>query len=94
MAETAAAVKRRVDLPIQGQCESPDDPIWYERMKQAGIDSLHLEVVEPDVRRRILPGNPKSVWSATRRSPMLWPFLVAVRCPLTCWRVSVTAGTP
>ena len=58
MAETAAAVKRRVDLPIQGQCEPPDDPIWYQRMKQAGIDSLgmHLEVVEPDVRRRILPG--------------------------------------
>ena len=58
MAETAAAVKRRVDLPIQGQCEPPDDPIWYERMKAAGIDSLgmHLEVVEPEVRRRILPG--------------------------------------
>ena len=58
MAETAAAVKRRVDLPIQGQCEPPDDPIWYRRMKQAGIDSLgmHLEVVEADVRRRILPG--------------------------------------
>ena len=58
MAETAAAVKRRVDLPIQGQCEPPDDPIWYQRMKQAGIDSLgmHLEVVEADVRRRILPG--------------------------------------
>ena len=58
MAETAMAVKARVDLPIQGQCEPPDDPIWYERMKQAGIDSLgmHLEVVEPEVRRRILPG--------------------------------------
>ena len=58
MAETAMAVKARVDLPIQGQCEPPDDPVWYERMKQAGIDSLgmHLEVVEPEVRRRILPG--------------------------------------
>ena len=58
MAETAVAVKQRVNLPIQGQCEPPDDPLWYERMKEAGIDSLgmHLEVVEPDVRRRILPG--------------------------------------
>ena len=58
MAETAAAVKQRVDLPIQGQCEPPDDPIWYRRMKNAGIDSLgmHLEVVSPEVRRRILPG--------------------------------------
>lgn len=58
MAETAAAVKARVDLPIQGQCEPPDDPRWYQWMKDAGIDSLgmHLEVVEEEVRRRILPG--------------------------------------
>ncbi|MEB3351516.1 MAG: MSMEG_0568 family radical SAM protein [Cyanobacteriota bacterium] len=58
MAETAAVVKARVDLPIQGQCEPPEDPRWYARMHQAGIDSLgmHLEVVEPEVRRRILPG--------------------------------------
>jgi radical SAM protein (TIGR04043 family) len=58
MADTAAAVKRRVAIPIQAQCEPPADPIWYARMKQAGVDSLgmHLEVVEPEVRRRILPG--------------------------------------
>jgi radical SAM protein (TIGR04043 family) len=58
MAETARAVKQRVEIPIQAQCEPPEDPLWYERMKQAGIDSLgmHLEVVEPEVRRRILPG--------------------------------------
>jgi radical SAM protein (TIGR04043 family) len=58
MAETAMAVKNLVDIPIQAQCEPPEDPIWYSRMKQAGVDSLgmHLEVVEPEVRRRILPG--------------------------------------
>jgi radical SAM protein (TIGR04043 family) len=58
MAETAAAVKARVDLPIQAQCEPPDDPRWYRVMKEAGVDSLgmHLEVVEPEVRARILPG--------------------------------------
>jgi radical SAM protein (TIGR04043 family) len=58
MAETAAAVKQRVDIPIQAQCEPPEDPIWYERMKQAGVNSLgmHLEVIEPEVRSRILPG--------------------------------------
>ena len=58
MADTARAVKRRVALPIQAQCEPPEDPLWYSRMKQAGVDSLgmHLEVVEPEVRRRILPG--------------------------------------
>ena len=58
MAETAAAVKARVNLPIQAQCEPPDNPAWYQRMKEAGVDSLgmHLEVVEEEVRRRILPG--------------------------------------
>jgi radical SAM protein (TIGR04043 family) len=58
MAETAAAVKRRVEIPIQAQCEPPQDPIWYERMRQAGVDSLgmHLEVIEPEVRQRVLPG--------------------------------------
>jgi radical SAM protein (TIGR04043 family) len=58
MADTAAAVKQRVNIPIQAQCEPPADPIWFARMKQAGVDSLgmHLEVVEPEVRRRILPG--------------------------------------
>lgn len=66
MAETAAAVKRRVDLPIQAQCEPPDDPQWFNRMKVAGVDSLgmHLEVVEPQVRRCILPG--KSEWPLER----------------------------
>jgi radical SAM protein (TIGR04043 family) len=58
MADTARAVKRRVALPIQAQCEPPEDPLWYQRMKEAGVDSLgmHLEVVEPEVRRRVLPG--------------------------------------
>jgi radical SAM protein (TIGR04043 family) len=58
MAETALAVKARVDLPIQGQCEPPEDSSWYRLMKDAGVDSLgmHLEVVEAAVRRRILPG--------------------------------------
>ena len=58
MAETAAAVKARVALPIQAQCEPPEDPAWFRRMKEAGVDSLgmHLEVVEPEVRRRVLPG--------------------------------------
>lgn len=58
MAETAAAVKERVDIPIQAQCEPSEDPIWYSRMKRAGVNSLgmHLEVVEPEVRRRVLPG--------------------------------------
>ncbi|MDI1278556.1 MSMEG_0568 family radical SAM protein [Methylobacter sp.] len=58
LCESARAVKAAVDLPIQGQCEPPDDDIWFERMKAAGIDSLgmHLEAVTPEVRARIMPG--------------------------------------
>ncbi|OAI20683.1 MULTISPECIES: MSMEG_0568 family radical SAM protein [Methylomonas] len=58
LCESAAAVKEVVDLPIQGQCEPPDDDIWFERMKAAGIDSLgmHLEAVTSEVRARIMPG--------------------------------------
>jgi radical SAM protein (TIGR04043 family) len=58
LAASAQAVKAAVDLPIQAQCEPPDDDIWFRRMKDAGVDSLgmHLEAVTPDVRRRIMPG--------------------------------------
>lgn len=58
LTECAKAIKARVNLPIQAQCEPPDDFIWFERMKAAGIDSLgmHLEAADPEVRARIMPG--------------------------------------
>jgi radical SAM protein (TIGR04043 family) len=58
LVESAAAVKRAVDLPIQGQCEPPDADEWFARMREAGIDALgmHLEAVTPEVRARIMPG--------------------------------------
>src|SRR5712672_598579 len=58
LCESAAAVKAAVDLPIQAQCEPPDDDVWFERLARAGVDSLgmHLEVVTPQVRARIMPG--------------------------------------
>ena len=58
LCESAVGVKAVVDLPIQGQCEPPDDDIWFQRMKDAGIDSLgmHLEAVTEPVRARIMPG--------------------------------------
>ncbi|MDF2118848.1 MSMEG_0568 family radical SAM protein [Roseiarcaceae bacterium H3SJ34-1] len=58
LAESASAVKAAVDLPIQGQCEPPDDDIWFTRMHDAGIDSLgmHLEIVTPELRRKLMPG--------------------------------------
>ena len=58
LADSAAAIKQAVDLPIQGQCEPPISDIWFERMRLAGIDSLgmHLEAVTQKVRERIMPG--------------------------------------
>ena len=58
LCESAFAIKAAVDLPIQGQCEPPDDDQWFHRMKAAGIDTLgmHLEVVTPAVRRKVMPG--------------------------------------
>lgn len=58
MCESAQGIKAVVDVPIQGQCEPPKDPIWYQRMKDAGIDALgmHLEVITPELRNTITPG--------------------------------------
>lgn len=58
LAESAAAVKAAVDLPIQVQCEPPDDDAWFARLKEAGADTLgmHLEAVSEPVRRRVMPG--------------------------------------
>ncbi|WP_170851045.1 MSMEG_0568 family radical SAM protein [Collimonas sp. OK607] len=58
LCESAFAVKSAVNLPIQGQCEPPDDDAWFQRMHDAGIDTLgmHLEAVTPEVRARIMPG--------------------------------------
>jgi len=58
LADSAAAIRQAVDLPIQGQCEPPESDLWFERMRSAGIDSLgmHLEAVTQEVRERIMPG--------------------------------------
>jgi radical SAM protein (TIGR04043 family) len=58
LCESAFGVKSAVNLPIQGQCEPPDDDAWFRRMHDAGIDTLgmHLEAVTPEVRKRIMPG--------------------------------------
>ncbi|MFP4133307.1 MAG: MSMEG_0568 family radical SAM protein [Halothece sp.] len=58
LTECAKAIKAQVNLPIQAQCEPPDDFAWFDTMKAAGIDSLgmHLEAVDPEVRTKIMPG--------------------------------------
>lgn len=58
LSQCAKAIKARVNIPIQAQCEPPNDFIWFERLKAAGVDSLgmHLEAVEEQVRAKIMPG--------------------------------------
>lgn len=74
LADSARAIRAAVDLPIQAQCEPPDDPRWFERLRAAGVDTLgmHLEAVTPEVRARIMPGKatvPLAVyWQAFERA--------------------------
>ena len=58
LSDCAREIRSVVDLPIQAQCEPPHDHQWHCRMKEAGIDSLgmHIEVVNPQLRRKIMPG--------------------------------------
>ena len=61
LTECARAIRARVNLPIQAQCEPPDDFTWFQSMQDAGIDSLgmHLEAADPEVRASIMPGKAK-----------------------------------
>lgn len=58
MCESAEAIRAAVDLPLQAQFEPPDDFAWFRRVHDAGVDTLgmHLEVVTPALRQRIMPG--------------------------------------
>jgi len=58
LCESAFAVRAACALPIQAQCEPPDDHAWFPRLRAAGVDSIgmHLEAVTPEVRARIMPG--------------------------------------
>ena len=73
LAACAAAVRAAVPgLPIQVQCEPPDDFAWLARLKAAGADTLgmHLEAVEPAVRAAVMPGKAEvPVVRYLKRSP-------------------------
>ena len=59
LGESAFAIKAAVDLPIQAQCEPPDDYRWFARMKATRASTrsgMHLEAVTPALRERIMPG--------------------------------------
>jgi len=58
LTESARAIKAATNLPIQAQCEPPDDFAWFQKLKDAGVDSLgmHLEAWDESIREKIMPG--------------------------------------
>ena len=58
LAAAAYAIKQATNLPIQAQCEPPDDFHWFVKLRANGVDSLgmHLEAWNESVRHQIMPG--------------------------------------
>jgi radical SAM protein (TIGR04043 family) len=58
LARCASAIKKAVDVPIQAQCEPPEDLQDFEALRDAGVDSIgiHLESFDQAVRKRVAPG--------------------------------------
>ncbi|MGJ8633630.1 MAG: MSMEG_0568 family radical SAM protein, partial [Luteolibacter sp.] len=58
LTSAAFAIKQATNLPIQAQCEPPDDFHWFVKLRAAGVDALgmHLEAWDETVRARIMPG--------------------------------------
>ncbi|RYL20483.1 MSMEG_0568 family radical SAM protein [Acinetobacter baumannii] len=56
--DSVKAIRTEVDLPIQVQCEPPDDFAWFQKLKDVGAVSIgmHLEAVSERVRHQIMPG--------------------------------------
>lgn len=56
--DSVVGVKAAVDIPIQVQCEPPNDYAWFQKLRDAGADSLgmHLEVLTPELREELMPG--------------------------------------
>lgn len=56
--ESVEAVRAVVNIPVQVQCEPPNDFKWFEKLKTAGASSIgmHLEAVTDHVRNNIMPG--------------------------------------
>ncbi|WP_101675015.1 MSMEG_0568 family radical SAM protein [Alloalcanivorax mobilis] len=57
LCDSAEAVSAAINLPIQGQCEPPDERAWFRRLHDSGIQSLgmHLEIATPALREKIMP---------------------------------------
>jgi radical SAM protein (TIGR04043 family) len=79
LARCVRAVKAAVpDLPVQVQCEPPDDPGALAELRAAGADSIgiHVESLDDDCRRRWLPGKARvplaRYWAAWTEAVALW----------------------
>jgi radical SAM protein (TIGR04043 family) len=61
LCDSLKAIKAQVDLPIQVQCEPPEDLIWLQHLHDAGAVSIgmHLEAVTEPVRQRMMPAKAK-----------------------------------
>jgi radical SAM protein (TIGR04043 family) len=57
LAECVKSIRKVSQLPIQVQCEPPDDDSLYEVLKDAGVNSigLHVESFDEEVRRKVMP---------------------------------------
>jgi len=58
LTESCEAIASAAPLPMQVQCEPPEDFAWFRRLRDAGAGTLgmHLEAVTESVRREMLPG--------------------------------------
>lgn len=56
--DSVVAIRKAVEIPIQVQCEPPNDFSWFQKLKDAGVVSIgmHLEAVSERVRQQIMPG--------------------------------------
>jgi len=57
MAEVVRGIRKVSALPIQVQCEPPDDPDLYRVLKEAGANTigLHVESFDEQVRKKMMP---------------------------------------
>lgn len=60
---------------IQAQCEPPADFAWFQKLRDAGVDTLgmHLEAWDEEVRYRTMPGKAEVPVAFYLRSPLRPP---------------------
>ncbi|MEZ0228224.1 MAG: radical SAM protein [Planctomycetota bacterium] len=57
-AEAIKALKAECPMPVCVEMAPPDTDEWLDRLRESGLDSilLNIELWDPEVRRRIMPG--------------------------------------